>query len=182
MTATEVGSGLWMLCRAQINQQINKFDGGLILLVRTFTMHFCVSTLMDGLLIFCVKCHDFGPDPHLGARRSASTHLNTKVDVFMNTSGNKKAADSAYDSSEQTSVQALCAAADSETNSDGRCSGFLTREQFSADTYKLRFDTADYFQRIGGTTFYPYVEVRPPLDDSVFCRYIIFYSLRLFSR
>ncbi|KAF0291649.1 5-hydroxyisourate hydrolase [Amphibalanus amphitrite] len=47
----------------------------------------------------------------------------------------------------------------SETNSDGRCSGFLDREQFTADTYKLRFDTEEYFRRAGGTTFYPYVEI-----------------------
>ena len=48
---------------------------------------------------------------------------------------------------------------DSETNSDGRCSGFLTREQFTADTYKMRFDTKEYFKANGGRTFYPYVEV-----------------------
>ncbi|XP_037087075.1 5-hydroxyisourate hydrolase-like [Pollicipes pollicipes] len=47
----------------------------------------------------------------------------------------------------------------SETNADGRCSGFLRRDDFTADIYKMRFDTADYFHRMGQRSFYPYVEI-----------------------
>ncbi|CAH1789207.1 unnamed protein product [Owenia fusiformis] len=44
------------------------------------------------------------------------------------------------------------------TNSDGRVPGLLTDEQFTAATYKLKFETKEYFDRLGMQTFYPYVE------------------------
>lgn len=45
------------------------------------------------------------------------------------------------------------------TNSDGRCPGLITREAFSPGTYKMRFETGLYWEGLGETCFYPYVEV-----------------------
>uniref|UniRef100_A0A8C6WH72 5-hydroxyisourate hydrolase n=1 Tax=Neogobius melanostomus TaxID=47308 RepID=A0A8C6WH72_9GOBI len=45
------------------------------------------------------------------------------------------------------------------TNTDGRCPGLITREGFTAGTYKLRFETAQFWDTLGQTSFYPYVEV-----------------------
>ncbi|XP_064414669.1 5-hydroxyisourate hydrolase-like [Latimeria chalumnae] len=51
------------------------------------------------------------------------------------------------------------------TNSDGRCLGLLTIDQFSAGTYKMRFETADYWKGLGQTSFYPYVEIVFSIGD-----------------
>lgn len=45
------------------------------------------------------------------------------------------------------------------TNSDGRCPGLITKEAFIAGVYKLRFETQQYWESIGETSFYPYVEI-----------------------
>ena len=45
------------------------------------------------------------------------------------------------------------------TNEDGRCSGLISREAFSPGMYKLRFETGSYWEGLGQTSFYPYVEV-----------------------
>ncbi|XP_044516450.1 5-hydroxyisourate hydrolase-like isoform X1 [Gracilinanus agilis] len=47
----------------------------------------------------------------------------------------------------------------SYTNADGRCPGLLTPDQMKAGTYKLFFDTEGYWNKMGQTSFYPYVEV-----------------------
>ncbi|CAM4639775.1 unnamed protein product [Caretta caretta] len=47
----------------------------------------------------------------------------------------------------------------SSTNVDGRCLLFPAPEQVKAGTYKLHFDTGAYWQWLGYTSFYPYVEV-----------------------
>ncbi|EMP41928.1 B-cadherin, partial [Chelonia mydas] len=47
----------------------------------------------------------------------------------------------------------------SSTNVDGHCLLFQAPEQVGAGTYKLHFDTGAYWQRLGYTSFYPYVEV-----------------------
>ncbi|KAK3549015.1 hypothetical protein QTP70_025104 [Hemibagrus guttatus] len=44
------------------------------------------------------------------------------------------------------------------TNSDGRCPGLITREAFVPGTYKMRFETGQYWEGLGETCFYPYVE------------------------
>lgn len=46
------------------------------------------------------------------------------------------------------------------TNDDGRCPGLITREAFIPGTYKMRFETGQYWKGLGETCFYPYVEVR----------------------
>ncbi|XP_042887875.1 5-hydroxyisourate hydrolase-like isoform X3 [Penaeus japonicus] len=46
-----------------------------------------------------------------------------------------------------------------ETNSDGRAGQFLSQEAFTPGTYKMFFDTGDYFRQQGTTGFYPYVEI-----------------------
>lgn len=48
----------------------------------------------------------------------------------------------------------------SYTDADGRCPGLLTPGQMKAGTYKLLFDTQDYWERRGQASFYPHVEVR----------------------
>ncbi|XP_010877819.1 5-hydroxyisourate hydrolase-like isoform X2 [Esox lucius] len=45
------------------------------------------------------------------------------------------------------------------TNDDGRCPGLISREQFTPAVYKLRFETGKYWESLGETSFYPYVEV-----------------------
>lgn len=45
------------------------------------------------------------------------------------------------------------------TNSDGRAGQFLSQEEFTQGTYKMYFDTDDYFRQSGTTGFYPFVEV-----------------------
>ncbi|KAG7171068.1 5-hydroxyisourate hydrolase-like [Homarus americanus] len=49
--------------------------------------------------------------------------------------------------------------ADKVTNSDGRTGQFLTQEAFTQGTYKMFFDTGDYFKQLGTSGFYPYVEI-----------------------
>ncbi|TWW68127.1 Diphosphomevalonate decarboxylase [Takifugu flavidus] len=44
------------------------------------------------------------------------------------------------------------------TNEDGRCPGLITPQAFTSDVYKIHFETAKYWERIGETGFYPYVE------------------------
>ena len=49
--------------------------------------------------------------------------------------------------------------ANRRTNSDGRLPGLLTKQQFTPGTYKVRFETEDYFNQTGTEGFYPYAEV-----------------------
>ncbi|KAF7656444.1 hypothetical protein LDENG_00041050, partial [Lucifuga dentata] len=44
------------------------------------------------------------------------------------------------------------------TNDDGRCPGLLTKEMFLPGVYKMRFETSQYWESLGETCFYPYVE------------------------
>lgn len=46
------------------------------------------------------------------------------------------------------------------TDHDGRCPLLLAPGQAKAGTYKLRFETAAYWQGLGHTSFYPFVEVQ----------------------
>lgn len=45
------------------------------------------------------------------------------------------------------------------TDADGRCLPLLPPGQAEAGTYKLHFETAAYWQGLGHTSFYPFVEV-----------------------
>ncbi|KAM9182869.1 5-hydroxyisourate hydrolase-like [Mergus octosetaceus] len=45
------------------------------------------------------------------------------------------------------------------TDEDGRCLPLLPPGQAKAGTYKLRFETAEYWESLGYTSFYPFVEV-----------------------
>nr|AAI22323.1 HIU hydrolase [Danio rerio] len=45
------------------------------------------------------------------------------------------------------------------TNDDGRCPGLITKENFIAGVYKMRFETGKYWDALGETCFYPYVEI-----------------------
>ncbi|XP_044050893.1 5-hydroxyisourate hydrolase-like isoform X2 [Siniperca chuatsi] len=51
------------------------------------------------------------------------------------------------------------------TNEDGRCPGLIGREAFTPGTYKLRFETGSYWENLGQTSFYPYVEVVFTISD-----------------
>ncbi|KAM9625810.1 cadherin-1-like isoform 2-T2 [Morphnus guianensis] len=51
------------------------------------------------------------------------------------------------------------------TDEDGRCLPLLARGQAKAGTYKLRFETAAYWQGQGHTSFYPFVEVVFTITD-----------------
>ncbi|NWJ05177.1 HIUH hydrolase, partial [Crypturellus undulatus] len=45
------------------------------------------------------------------------------------------------------------------TDADGRCQPLVAPGQPAAGTYKLLFETAPYWQGLGHSSFYPYVEV-----------------------
>src|SRR5258705_8648825 len=46
------------------------------------------------------------------------------------------------------------------TNEDGRISGLLAKERIvPPGIYKMRFETKDYFDKNGVSTFYPYIEI-----------------------
>ncbi|XP_070764043.1 5-hydroxyisourate hydrolase-like [Enoplosus armatus] len=51
------------------------------------------------------------------------------------------------------------------TNEDGRCPGLVSREAFTAGMYKLRFETGSYWENLGQTSFYPFVEVVFTISD-----------------
>ncbi|TNM91174.1 5-hydroxyisourate hydrolase [Takifugu rubripes] len=51
------------------------------------------------------------------------------------------------------------------TNEDGRCPGLITPQAFTSDVYKIHFETAKYWERIGETGFYPYVEIVFTIND-----------------
>ncbi|XP_074769426.1 cadherin-1-like isoform X2 [Athene noctua] len=46
-----------------------------------------------------------------------------------------------------------------QTDGDGRCLSLLPAGQVKAGTYKLRFETAAYWEGLGYASFYPFVEV-----------------------
>ncbi|XP_075289448.1 cadherin-1-like [Opisthocomus hoazin] len=51
------------------------------------------------------------------------------------------------------------------TDQDGRCLPLLAPGQAKAGTYKLRFETAAYWQGLGHASFYPFVEVVFTITD-----------------
>ncbi|XP_059618887.1 probable 5-hydroxyisourate hydrolase R09H10.3 [Phlebotomus argentipes] len=53
-----------------------------------------------------------------------------------------------------------------QTNADGRCETFLTREQFSSGTFKIHYAVEDYFMKNSGFSFYPYIEVVFKIDNA----------------
>lgn len=46
------------------------------------------------------------------------------------------------------------------TDEEGRCAGLSSGEALSPGMYKLRFETGQYWENLGQTCFYPYIEVR----------------------
>nr|XP_054754139.1 uncharacterized protein LOC129260117 [Lytechinus pictus] len=55
--------------------------------------------------------------------------------------------------------------AEGQTNSDGRCPGLLTTDQFLPGVYKLYFDTGSYFTANDIKGFYPFVEIVFEIED-----------------
>ncbi|XP_016318291.1 5-hydroxyisourate hydrolase [Sinocyclocheilus anshuiensis] len=51
------------------------------------------------------------------------------------------------------------------TDDDGRCPGLITKESFIAGVYKMHFETGKYWDALGETCFYPYVEVIFTISD-----------------
>lgn len=53
-----------------------------------------------------------------------------------------------------------------ETNTDGRISDLCKQPSaLSAGTYRMHFDTAQYFSMVGDTVFYPYAEIVFIIDN-----------------
>ncbi|XP_051884570.1 5-hydroxyisourate hydrolase [Pristis pectinata] len=52
------------------------------------------------------------------------------------------------------------------TNSDGRCSGLLTSQNFIPGVYKMKFATDEYWQSLNMTSFYPYIEIVFNISDT----------------
>ena len=46
-----------------------------------------------------------------------------------------------------------------ETNSDGRITDLLKKDLLAHGSYKMRFETKEYFDKQQVITFYPYVEI-----------------------
>ncbi|XP_034045145.1 5-hydroxyisourate hydrolase-like isoform X2 [Thalassophryne amazonica] len=63
------------------------------------------------------------------------------------------------------STATWCLITTGSTNEDGRCPGLITKQKFTPGVYKLHFDTAQYWQRLGETCFYPYVEIVFTIND-----------------
>ena len=51
------------------------------------------------------------------------------------------------------------------TDSDGRCKTLLGEHPLEAATYRIRFDTADYFAALHIPSLYPYVEITFTITD-----------------
>ncbi|KAI4902698.1 hypothetical protein NFI96_028972 [Prochilodus magdalenae] len=51
------------------------------------------------------------------------------------------------------------------TDLDGRCSDLITGEDFTAGMYKIRFETGQYWESLGQTGLYPYVEIVFTITD-----------------
>ncbi|XP_061622088.1 5-hydroxyisourate hydrolase [Phyllopteryx taeniolatus] len=52
------------------------------------------------------------------------------------------------------------------TNADGRFPGLISQQQFLCGVYKLRFETAQYWESMGETSFYPYTEIVFTVSDA----------------
>ncbi|XP_076848684.1 5-hydroxyisourate hydrolase [Brachyhypopomus gauderio] len=52
------------------------------------------------------------------------------------------------------------------TNDDGRCPSLITRDAFLPGSYKMRFETGHYWEALGETCFYPYVEIVFTITDA----------------
>ncbi|XP_048402801.1 5-hydroxyisourate hydrolase isoform X1 [Stegostoma tigrinum] len=52
------------------------------------------------------------------------------------------------------------------TNSDGRCPGLLTSENFVPGIYKMKFAVDEYWQSLKMASFYPYIEVVFNISDA----------------
>ncbi|XP_077569687.1 5-hydroxyisourate hydrolase [Stigmatopora nigra] len=51
------------------------------------------------------------------------------------------------------------------TNADGRFPALITPQEFLRGVYKLRFETAQYWEKTGETSFYPYAEIVFTVSD-----------------
>ncbi|XP_075966009.1 5-hydroxyisourate hydrolase isoform X1 [Anarhichas minor] len=51
------------------------------------------------------------------------------------------------------------------TNADGRCPGLITTQMFTSGVYRLHFETAQYWESMAETCFYPYVEIVFTIND-----------------
>ncbi|XP_056308045.1 5-hydroxyisourate hydrolase b [Danio aesculapii] len=51
------------------------------------------------------------------------------------------------------------------TNEDGRCPGLISRDAFTPGMYKMRFETQQYWESLGQSSFYPYVEIIFTISD-----------------
>ncbi|XP_048014674.1 5-hydroxyisourate hydrolase b [Megalobrama amblycephala] len=52
------------------------------------------------------------------------------------------------------------------TNEDGRCPGLITSDAFTPGMYKIRFETGQYWESLGQSSFYPYVEIVFTVSDA----------------
>ncbi|KAI4786108.1 hypothetical protein KUCAC02_037344, partial [Chaenocephalus aceratus] len=52
------------------------------------------------------------------------------------------------------------------TDEDGRCAGLIGRDAFGPGMYKVRFETGSYWESLGQSSFFPYVEVRSSVSSS----------------
>ncbi|KAK1163423.1 5-hydroxyisourate hydrolase-like isoform X1, partial [Acipenser oxyrinchus oxyrinchus] len=66
------------------------------------------------------------------------------------------------------------------TISDGSCPDLVSPETFTAGMYKMRFETGDYWNKLGEISFYPYVEIAFNIIDP-FQKYHIPLLLSQFS-
>lgn len=70
-----------------------------------------------------------------------------------------------HDTSSQETENLWLSIGDGVTDSDGRIAKLLSQnEPLPAGRYKLRFDTAAYFNRLALSAFYPFVEIVFQID------------------
>ncbi|KAK3526223.1 hypothetical protein QTP70_017777, partial [Hemibagrus guttatus] len=51
------------------------------------------------------------------------------------------------------------------TDENGHCPELITRQDFTSGMYKLRFESGQYWESLGQTSFYPYVEIVFTITD-----------------
>ncbi|KAG9280910.1 5-hydroxyisourate hydrolase-like isoform X1 [Astyanax mexicanus] len=51
------------------------------------------------------------------------------------------------------------------TDEDGQCSDLISRDEFTAGMYKLRFETRQYWESLCQSSFYPYIEIVFTITD-----------------
>uniref|UniRef100_A0A087Y5G4 5-hydroxyisourate hydrolase n=2 Tax=Poecilia TaxID=8080 RepID=A0A087Y5G4_POEFO len=106
--------------------------------------------------LYTLQSHQVTPNPSKNMAGAESSPLTTYV---VNTSDGVPGAKIALSLHRlDTNLMIWTMIGVGTTNEDGCCPGLISQEAFIPGMYKLRFETGLYWERLGKTSFYPYVE------------------------